>query len=641
MVCVFKHIPLTNADIRNSDTYKEYYAVATRATPPKTKASVRKMKSSFETTVTPPPTTAIGRRLFTFAKGKQPATTSKAKSLTALSEVAMIEAEQLKLAIKRSIQQTHISQASESSDEGEDDDDDDEGNDDDDAQDDDDDQEDANKDDDDQKEGDDDDDDQEECIDDEQAFGEEGKEFIHPSLSTHDEKETRDKESFDPILKTPKNMNDEGNGEENLGLNVGREEGQDKEDDEDKLYRDVNINLEGRGVQMANVHTTQEFEDSHVTLTLVNSDGQQHSASVTMDITIDQQVALDDALVPLASRLRIGKSNFRLRSDLKSKESTLQVVYDVLKLTPFYKAFLVTADVLEICIREFWATTTVHHHLIRFKMKNKKHIVNLDYFREMLQICPRIPNQQFDELPFKEAILTFLRELGHSGEIKMITDQYGAILLIELTNEAIGNSESYKEYYAITSGAEPPKTKASARKKQSSSDTTMPPPNAKGKRLKTSTKVDKPVKEKQPAKMYKAKCLTVLFEVALTEAEQMKLAIKQSLTQTRISHASGSGADEGTGIIPEVPDVPTYESDNEKISWKSSEDNDDDDEVNTNNDGDDFIHPKFTTHYDEDKEEESFDPIVQTPSHDEKTDDEDNDEDSHGMNVKGDEMDDE
>ncbi|GJS92202.1 TRAF-type zinc finger domain-containing protein 1-like protein [Tanacetum coccineum] len=108
--------------------------------------------------------------------------------------------------------------------------------------------------------------------------------------------------------------------------------------------------------------------------------------------------------------------------NLKSKEATLQVVYDVLKLTPFYKAFQITADVLEIYMQEFWATATVHHHSIRFKMNNKKHIVNLEYFREMLQICPKLPNQQFEELPFEEAILTFLRDLGHSGEIKMITD---------------------------------------------------------------------------------------------------------------------------------------------------------------------------------------------------------------------------
>nr|GEW39387.1 hypothetical protein [Tanacetum cinerariifolium] len=226
-------IELTNADIRNSKAYKEYYAVATGATPPKTKASVWKTKSSFDTTVTPPPTAAVGSRLFTSAKGKQPVKASKAKSLTTLSEVAMTEAEQFKLATKKSLQQTHISQASGSG---------------------------INK---------------------RTDSNEEGKEFIHPRLTIHDEEETRDEERFDPILKTPENTDDEGNGEENLGLNVGREERQDKEDDENELYRDVNINLEGRGVQVANVHTTQEFKDSYVTLTLVNHDGQQQSSYVS------------------------------------------------------------------------------------------------------------------------------------------------------------------------------------------------------------------------------------------------------------------------------------------------------------------------------------------------------------------------
>nr|GEY44914.1 hypothetical protein [Tanacetum cinerariifolium] len=97
-----------------------------------------------------------------------------------------------------------------------------------------------------------------------------------------------------------------------------------------------------------------------------------------MDTTIDQQVAMDEARVPHAKRLRIGRSNFCLLSNIKSKESTLQLVYDVLRLSPFFKAFLVTADVPEIYMQELWATTTVHHHSIRFKMDNKKHIVNLD-----------------------------------------------------------------------------------------------------------------------------------------------------------------------------------------------------------------------------------------------------------------------
>nr|GEZ60581.1 hypothetical protein [Tanacetum cinerariifolium] len=195
------------------------------------------------------------------------------------------------------------------------------------------------------------------------------------------------------------------------------------------------------------------------------------------------------------------------------------------------------------------------------------------------------------------------------------TQQFGAMLPVELTNEDIRNSAAYKEYYAIASRAAPPKTKESVRKTQSSSNTTMPPPIATSTRLLTS------VKGKQPTKSSKAKGLSVLFEVAMTEAEHMKLATKRSLQQTHFSQASGSGAGEGTGIIPGVLDVPTDKSD-EELSWKSSDEDDDDD---------------LSTHDKEAKDEESFDPIVQTPSHVEDSDDESNDDESHGMNVRGDE----
>nr|GEY51424.1 hypothetical protein [Tanacetum cinerariifolium] len=265
--CALLPIELTNEDIRNSNAYKEYYAIATGATPPKPKASVWKTRSSSDTKITPPTATA-GPRLTTSEKGKQAAKASKSKSLSALSEVAKIEAQQLKLATKRSLQQTHISQASgfgadegtgsipgvpdiptdeseeeislnSTNEEGDDD----EGKDGDGG----------DNDDGDDEKGDD---------DDEQASDEE--EFIHPSLSTHTEEELRDEESFVPIPKTPKDTDDEGNGEENLGLNVGWEEGHDEEEEEDELYRDVNIN-QGRGIQ-----TTQEFKDSHVTVTPFN-----------------------------------------------------------------------------------------------------------------------------------------------------------------------------------------------------------------------------------------------------------------------------------------------------------------------------------------------------------------------------------
>nr|GEX75752.1 hypothetical protein [Tanacetum cinerariifolium] len=110
-----------------------------------------------------------------------------------------------------------------------------------------------------------------------------------------------------------------------------------------------------------------------------------------------------------------------------------------------------------------------------------------------------------------------------------------------------------------------------------------------------------------------------------------------------------SGAHEGTGVKPGVPNVPTYRSDEEEISWKSSDEEDDDDEANIGKDEDDNDQEDDdnTDHDDEKRqeeevnEEESFDPIVQSPSQVKNSDDEYNDDDRHGMNFEGDELDDE
>ncbi|GJR43057.1 hypothetical protein Tco_1311160 [Tanacetum coccineum] len=141
-----------------------------------------------------------------------------------------------------------------------------------------------------------------------------------------------------------------------------------------------------------------------------------------MALSIADQIALDDALVAPADRLRIGKCNLRLSSDVTSKEATLQVVYDVLKLTPFYNAFQVTADAPEIYMQEFWASAYVHNRSVRFKMNNKKHIIGLEQFRDILQICPRVGNKKFVDPPLEKEMLIFLASLGHSGDIRKLTD---------------------------------------------------------------------------------------------------------------------------------------------------------------------------------------------------------------------------
>nr|GFD13203.1 hypothetical protein [Tanacetum cinerariifolium] len=73
-------------------------------------------------------------------------------------------------------------------------------------------------------------------------------------------------------------------------------------------------------------------------------------------------------------------------------------------------------------MQEFWATTKLHHNSIRFKKDTKKSVLDLEAFREMLHISPRIPSQSFAEFPFEEEILEFLRHLGHSDEIRHLTD---------------------------------------------------------------------------------------------------------------------------------------------------------------------------------------------------------------------------
>nr|GEW21086.1 hypothetical protein [Tanacetum cinerariifolium] len=379
-------------------------------------------------------------------------------------------------------------------------------------------------------------------------------------------------------------------------------------------------------------------------------------------------------------------------------------------------AFLVTADVPEIYMKEFWTTTTVHHYAIRFKMDNKKHIVNLESFRDMLHICPRLPSQSFVEPPFEEEIFAFIHFLGHSGlyhkrnvdyayltwedfvyqdpsiprrnkvnwhyvrddhmfsMIKLVyrhqnMQQFGALLLINLTDEDIRNFNTYKEYYAVAIGAAPPKPKASVQKSRSSSDITITPPTAAASPRLTTSK-----KGKQAAKASKAKSLSALSKVAMTEAQQLKLVTKRSLQQTHISQVSGSGADEGTSPIPGVPDVPTDESE-EELSWNSNDEEGDDDEGKDGNgdekddgdageegDGDDDDDEDDDVEecdddqeverddekddeeeggddeqeydkeeYDEEtKDEESFDPIMKTPKN---SNDEGNDEEDLDLNV--------
>ncbi|GJU85817.1 hypothetical protein Tco_1293363 [Tanacetum coccineum] len=252
--------------------------------------------------------------------------------------------------------------------------------------------------------------------------------------------------------------------------------------------------------------------------------------------------------------------------------------------------------------------------------------VIINHFMSQDQSIPR-RNKVDSHIANDDPILTTMRFIPQHE----VVQKYGAILPNNLITQAMKESEAYKTYYAFATRKAIPNPKY----------------------------VLPPVKDSK---------------LLLKRLDQMKLAIERSKTQLHSSQPSGSGAHEGTGVTPGVPDVPKYGSDEEQISWKSSNEEDDDDEENiakdkddddqddddntdhddddderteSDNDGDDFVHPKPTTHDEEDrhdeedKEEDSFDPKVQTPSHVESTDDEDSDEEIQSENVEGVEQDEE
>ncbi|GJY73975.1 hypothetical protein Tco_0478406 [Tanacetum coccineum] len=105
---------------------------------------------------------------------------------------------------------------------------------------------------------------------------------------------------------------------------------------------------------------------------------------------------------------------------MKPKEPTYQVVLVALALTTCYLAFLITAQVPVIYMHQFWAIITKHNASYRFIIGNKRFFVDVEVFREILNIWPKIPGQEFDETPSKEETLSFIQELGLSREMQVL-----------------------------------------------------------------------------------------------------------------------------------------------------------------------------------------------------------------------------
>ncbi|GJU41995.1 hypothetical protein Tco_1194952 [Tanacetum coccineum] len=110
----------------------------------------------------------------------------------------------------------------------------------------------------------------------------EGDAFVHLNFTTHEEEESSNRRVHTPSQSEPSNT------EANVDVAQSKYTNEEEvnvehtyeEEDANDLYRDLNVNLEGRDADMTDApQITKVIEDTHVTLTPVNHEGQQQSSS--------------------------------------------------------------------------------------------------------------------------------------------------------------------------------------------------------------------------------------------------------------------------------------------------------------------------------------------------------------------------
>ncbi|GJT21213.1 hypothetical protein Tco_0891150 [Tanacetum coccineum] len=313
-----------------------------------------------------------------------------------------------------------------------------------------------------------------------------------------------------------------------------------------------------------------------------------------MNLIATQQVPLDNALVAPEKRLKIEKCNPRIEFSKPQIEETYQVTLDTLKLSPYYPAFLITAEVPKIYLG--------------------------------------LHNKDFVEPPSEEEMVSFIQEIGYSGKYDMLSAihidlmhqpwrTFATIINRCISRKSLGldrlrllraqilwdikDSKAYKTYLDFSTGKASP-MKARKFKKVASPSKKLSPvleeePVEKPKRAKKHAKKSTTVptagvvirdtasvivsKKKTPTKVDNGKGMDLLSKAALLEAAQLKKTLKKSKLETHRIHASSSGDGvgsqikfldeqqdkttstyEGTCTKPGVPDLPKDQSESENES---------------------------------------------------------------------------
>ncbi|GJU88356.1 hypothetical protein Tco_1300779 [Tanacetum coccineum] len=230
-----------------------------------------------------------------------------------------------------------------------------------------------------------------------------------------------------------------------------------------------------------------------------------------MTTTAAQQVALDNTLVPLKKRVKIGKCNMRIDLVKTQKQPTYQVVLDSLALTTCYPTFLITVDVQEIYMHQFWFTINKKDSTsYRFKIDKKKFTLNM----KMNKLSPSSKN-----LDTKETLNLTLKLL------LIICTNLGEPLQQPSTSAYLGKLQSKNNLNLQKKAVS---SKKPATKRQSTSVRIRDTPSVSVSNTKA------------PTKVARSKGIELLSDAALLEEAQLKKALKRSKRETTIHQAGDS-----------------------------------------------------------------------------------------------------
>nr|GEZ69644.1 hypothetical protein [Tanacetum cinerariifolium] len=153
---------------------------------------------------------------------------------------------------------------------------------------------------------------------------------------------------------------------------------------------------------------------------------------MTKDIA--KQAAHDENLVPTNDRVKITKNNIRIDHSMTQTEETFQVALDILKNVPFYNAFLISTEVSEIYMQQFWFTIekVKRTSYYKFEINHKTCLIDVDTFKKILNLTPNVENQDFIQPPSSDDLKEFLLNLGYKGMYNNANVDYAAIIWEDL-----------------------------------------------------------------------------------------------------------------------------------------------------------------------------------------------------------------